>query len=300
MVHYKIYGLNITSELVLHPAKRNNKQAIIDVDVRVVDKIVFDKSIAVSINRFWVNNKNEVYLEGEYGSILVQNGNTILVELKNTQNSKLASQHVLGSGLGIILHQAKKLVLHGSAVCKNNEAIIFLGKSGNGKSSTAALMQKKGYQLLSDDLSVISIEDGVFFVQPGFSKQKLAQDFLHKMDMPIGQSEESISEGRIKYWRDSDSFHNKPVPIKHIYCIRKQNIPQVEIRDNEDDLYMFYSLYRNAYRFKLIEPLGFKREHFTLCQQLYNQVNVKMINYPTTSIDLQKTLSVIMSDIEKN
>ena len=42
-------------------------------------------------------------------------------------------------------------VFHASAVSKQKKAVLFLGDSGNGKSTSLALLQKHGFQCLADD-----------------------------------------------------------------------------------------------------------------------------------------------------
>ncbi len=42
-------------------------------------------------------------------------------------------------------------VFHASAICRNNQSILFLGDSGNGKSTTCAVLMASGFNLLADD-----------------------------------------------------------------------------------------------------------------------------------------------------
>lgn len=78
--------------------------------------------------------------------------------------------------LHIFLNTAykKKLILcHGSASSFGGEAVIFIGKSGAGKSTISELLKEK-YQKLSDDVCVLQQKEGkYYFYQTPFSEKQL-------------------------------------------------------------------------------------------------------------------------------
>ena len=59
------------------------------------------------------------------------------------------------------LHDRTGLVLHASAVESDGQAVLFLGRSGAGKSTAAALAAQAGASLLADDVIFVELaEDG--------------------------------------------------------------------------------------------------------------------------------------------
>lgn len=66
-------------------------------------------------------------------------------------------QAVTGIVMALLLHQRGQLVLHGSAVSIAGQAVVFLGDSGEGKSSMAAVLYAQGHDLLTDDLAAIEL-----------------------------------------------------------------------------------------------------------------------------------------------
>ena len=79
--------------------------------------------------------------------------------------------YVLGSGIGGILAQRGHLTLHASAFAPpGGSAIICLGESGAGKSTTAAAMMQRGYRVLADDICAVT-GDGL--IHAGLSRMKL-------------------------------------------------------------------------------------------------------------------------------
>lgn len=73
-----------------------------------------------------------------------------------------------------ILSMYGKYCLHASCVSKDNLAYLFLGKSGDGKSTISQIMTESGYEYMGDDLTFISKNNtGEIIVDSYLSKMKL-------------------------------------------------------------------------------------------------------------------------------
>lgn len=77
---------------------------------------------------------------------------------------------------------------HASTVCNDNEAIMIIGDSGNGKSTLSAVLMAAGYDVLADDFSPLSAHNqelyrfpsGISVKQGAFKTlEPLFQDFEH-------------------------------------------------------------------------------------------------------------------------
>jgi hypothetical protein len=64
--------------------------------------------------------------------------------------------YALGPVLTIALHLQGAVLLHAAAVVLNGQAVVFAGDSGSGKSTTAAMLHRHGWTVLSDDITEIS------------------------------------------------------------------------------------------------------------------------------------------------
>ena len=74
----------------------------------------------------------------------------------NTAEGSLGSDirvFLLGSCLGALLHQRGVLALHASAIETDQGAVLFMGDSGMGKSTTLQAFIKRGYKMLADDIT---------------------------------------------------------------------------------------------------------------------------------------------------
>jgi hypothetical protein len=64
--------------------------------------------------------------------------------------------YALGPVLTVALHVQGAVLLHASAIVMNGKAVVFAGDSGSGKSTTAAMLHRLGYTVLSDDITEIA------------------------------------------------------------------------------------------------------------------------------------------------
>jgi hypothetical protein len=73
-----------------------------------------------------------------------------------------------------ILSMYQTYCLHASCISKDNQACLFLGKSGEGKSTISYLLGRYGYEYMGDDLVFISKDDaGELVVDAFLSKIKM-------------------------------------------------------------------------------------------------------------------------------
>lgn len=65
-------------------------------------------------------------------------------------------------GVGLMFAPYNKVAIHGSCIVYRNQAVLFLGESGTGKSTHTRLWQEtvEGASLLNDDSPFLSVEDG--------------------------------------------------------------------------------------------------------------------------------------------
>src|SRR5205085_12132928 len=80
-----------------------------------------------------------------------------------------------GGVLGALIHQRGELPLHATTLISPDRArtIALAGHSGAGKSTTAYELIRRGWMMVSDDLTRVTIERGVPIAWPGRSKLRL-------------------------------------------------------------------------------------------------------------------------------
>ena len=77
--------------------------------------------------------------------------------------------------------------VHASGVCDEEGAVLFVGPSTSGKSTLAMAIQERGYRLLADDLTPLSLAHGkVFPYQTGQSLRPFTQALATERDWAHG------------------------------------------------------------------------------------------------------------------
>ena len=124
---------------------------------------------------------------------------------------------LLSEVIGISLYQRGLFLLHASAVMVNNEAFVFMGVPGAGKSTTATAFGKAGHTVLSDDLVAIQFLASKPHVVPAFSQYKVWKNALDGLRIDSFSLTPSF-EGADKFLitQPVDTFPQECVPVRQV------------------------------------------------------------------------------------
>ncbi|MCW8999570.1 MAG: hypothetical protein OQK04_12750, partial [Kangiellaceae bacterium] len=223
MRHYKAFGLNIVSELelpslILAPFK--------NADVWIKKGKVSKNGLIAPkrIRPFCQQAPSEIWLHVPgIARFYISQGNKVIVEPYEDADEQSVRLFILGSCMGAIMHQKNRLVIHGNAIRFGDGCVIFSGKSGTGKSTLAAALYQKGYEVLADDLAVI---DEQLNVQPSYPQMKLWQDSAEKLGLDICQLNKiRLQIDKYAYPMDR-GFCQKALPVKAIYVLNNHKNDQ--------------------------------------------------------------------------
>lgn len=221
MFSYYAYGLGIQSELEISefvsiPAG-SDVTIVVDRDASISDHLpeeAIEQSWAMHLTR-----ETAIVYVRDTGVFLIENGNKIVLIPAPEASAKVIRFYIVGTVMAILLYQRKFLVLHGSVINIDGEAVIFLGNSGDGKSSTAAALHAAGYQLVNDDVAPIVVGDRPALLQPGFPQIKLSPETAETLgydfaSLPLIHPQESK-----RGYRPQHNFSRSPLKIKRIYVL---------------------------------------------------------------------------------
>ncbi|CAM2064386.1 hypothetical protein SCOR_03390 [Sulfidibacter corallicola] len=202
------------------------------------------------------------------GSMLVCDGNRIVIDPDPAADQRVIRLFLLGSGMGAILQQRRVLTLHASAVVCGSGAVLFLGSSGVGKSTTAAAFQKRGFAMLTDDLCAVhQTREGRAYLHPGFPQIKLWPDSVRALGLtgekayPLHARIPKVAFGL------SGPFPNGPTPIHHLVAlVSTETGPPVV--DRLTTLERLRVLQKHTYRRAFISGPCATKNHLNACARL--------------------------------
>ena len=140
------------------------------------------------------------------------------------------------SGLGALAIQRGALVLHGTALERDGEAILLLGHPAAGKSTLAWCLLQEGWRLLSSELVAVG-SDGI--VQPGMHQLKLWYDAAMNLELDYAQLQ-PVRKGLKRYALVTEELNctPQPTPLRLIYALNraKEDSGQEDADEAEDEM----------------------------------------------------------------
>jgi len=294
MRHYRFSGLLVTSEMELTGALAGAPDGAPDVAIRFgeVPRALPNPS---ETGPAWAREGDTILLcVPNLARFLISDGNAITVALEDGASARDASGFVLGSSLGMLLHQRGAFVLHGSAVAMNGRAIIVCGRSGAGKSTTAAALCQKGCSFVADDVCVVSLDaDGTPRVLPDGRQLKLWQQSIDQLDLEARRGG-VVREAFDKYFVAPDTMAGEPPVLDAIYQLRKSRPPfedGIEPLAPPDALRM---LQAEAYRPMLRQRLSTPQHRVAQSVALLRHAGAYMLTRPLDFARLDATLDGLL------
>lgn len=133
-------------------------------------------------------------------------------------------QFLLGSVFGVLCNQRGVLPLHASSVEVDGGAIAFAGASGMGKSTLAAAFHRRGFKLLTDDVTPVAFHDGGARFLPGLRRIRLWQDSLEAFGWNAATLER-CREGVEKFSREfNNGFVEEPLKPLALFHLRNLSL----------------------------------------------------------------------------
>jgi hypothetical protein len=166
MFLYSGFGLSIHSEVELPDLPPGDSEADVVIRFGAVSRIPRKASM-----------DEEIALHNLAGAFHIRQGREIIVDPFPGVDPALLQVLLVGRMMAFLLRQRGWLPLHASAVVIEGQAILFLGASGSGKSTTVAAFHSRGHHVITDDVAAVRVsESGQCLLRPGGSRIRLLDD----------------------------------------------------------------------------------------------------------------------------
>ena len=270
---YCAYGLTIRSALPLPELSGVTREgAVGEVVVRLGSVQPRPAQLDAAGFGFWVKAGEACHFLEKVGAFLVRGGQEIIVDPAPGVEDRVLRLSILGPSLALLLHQRGLLVLHASVVARGGEAFAFLGQNGWGKSTIAAALHAKGYDLVTDDVAAVAITPEGPNVLPAFPQVKLWPEAAAL----LGEAPERLPLLHPSFdkrgWRADRGFSAGPRRLARIYALGTGSPPAVEPLGPREACFQLLShWYGHRFGGGLLEA-GSAALHLRQCAALAGQV----------------------------
>lgn len=251
---YQLYGLGFWSDLEL-PELAMTEAAPCDVEIRLVERLEEDGAI-IAID--------------DVASFRVETGRRIDVLPAAGAPAANVRLFLLGSAMGLLLHQRGDLPLHGNALAIGGKAVAFLGASGVGKSSLAHWMLGRGVRPVSDDVCVVRTVTGARpTLFPGVPRLRLWEDALERGGLaaellsPVFEGDPAYRKFTVPIEAGEDALRG--LPLAAAYILDPGAVFAIAPLSGSDAV---EALYAHTYRGEYVGTEGMPSRHWQQCVEL--------------------------------
>ena len=217
---HKAYGMRFRSELFC-PRVPISPESEFDFDILLGDVPNALADPKVCGYKFQAR-PSQMLLQTIYiADFLVTDGKKIIVQPKNGDHGETVQTLLWGWAMAALLHQRDVFPLHGSVIKSGEEAVVFCGPSGFGKSTITMALVQRGFQILDDNMALLFLDDNDVYVHPGIPEIK-----MYAKDIPIAWESQLSGQGLFpesdKFLLDmSRHYFANPLPVTTVFILSK-------------------------------------------------------------------------------
>lgn len=184
-------------------------------------------------------------------------------------------------------------VFHASAVSNKEKAVLFLGDSGNGKSTSLALLQKHGFQCMADDfVPIAAATKEVYCFPAAISIKNSSLPTLASWYPELNDTKEyhlKSLDKRVRYLPPTYSDTKTHLPCKDLVFIKYQK-----------ESALSFSKLSKEDAFRQLVPdscLSPKKENAAIFLDWFAKVNCYQITYSNTNEILASVTKIFNDDL---
>ena len=268
--HYGVFGLSVASEIELPELHRRDDDGTSEVVVRR-GEVPAVEGASIGLNLL---GDDAFLLIPEGGHYLMRDGRELIVDPFAGVSDRNVRLYLLGSAFAAILHQRGLLPLHANSIIVDGRAIGFMGHPGAGKSTMAAWFHDSGFDILGDDVCVVSGGETPI-AHAGIPRLRLWREALEASGRTVDGYEMSF---------DHYDKYNVPIgdeiagadqaPLSHLYLLDDAGGSARSAIEPLHGAAAVEALVANTYRGGYVQIMGRTERHLLACIQLAQKVPV--------------------------
>lgn len=289
---YHAYGLVLDSELPLPELSPANGPA----DVRL--RIAPLEPLPSRPEEPWYSWKREgstTWLwRDNVGTFRLRDGKEILLNPHPEVESGLLRDYLLNSVMGALLQQRGCLMLlHASSVLLDGEAVVFVGESGEGKSTMTAALHTRGCPVVSDELVPVDFSGGELRVWPAFARLKLTVASAEAVGCPPEALTKLYTAEEKRGWQAAPADPGAALPLSCIYLLRSGEQHSIRPGSSADAV---GELVRQSFHKRLL-PAEQLQQHFLACAELARSGRVRLLTRRRSLAELETVVRLVEADV---
>lgn len=213
-------------------------------------------------------------------NVLVSDGNRIRIERLPSDSDEDLKLALMGTATALLLHQRGFVPLHGSGIVTPQGAVLIVGHSGAGKSTTLSALLQRGYPMICDDLAAVHIaEDGIARIYPGAPLYKLWAESAAALGV------QTSSFPRVR--ANIDKFLVPMAEQQARIPLRLRAIYQISVHDGVETVIRplvaaakLHALLDHTWQKLTVKSMGLHEAHFHRIISIANQVRIVSMERP--------------------
>lgn len=295
MNRYRVSGLVVESDIALPSFAGIGHAEAVDVTVRMGD-VPQKLDDARTIGPHWILAQDRLVLAiPGIVRMMIRGGDALIYAVEPGASPEEVAIFLTGTGMGILLHQRRAIVLHASAVRVGDYAVLFCGPSGEGKSTLAAALGEAGHDLVADDFCRIELREGTPpLVHPDGRQLRLWEDATEGLGIAARRG--AVVRAAIrKYYVEPRAVAGRPLPIGAIYALREARAPFAPGLHAPNPVDAALLVRRNAYRPLLVREMEQRQLYFHAATHLVREVGVHILARPLDFDAMPGTVAMLQT-----
>lgn len=256
-------------------------------------------NVVANETRWWASTSEYLQRVPQVGAFHVRDGREILVEPAPGALLGDIRAYLLAPIFGQLCFQSGRHALHGSSVRVNDGVVAFLGHSGDGKSTLAAYLERRGFPTISDDTCLLDSSPGtgsdirVIPVAPALKLWPSALQHLgaSPAGLPRVWSQEEKFRMRIREPEDR-------LPLRKIIFLEwDEDCAAMPVIQPVGGIASISRLLRFMHFEYLMKATGRQSECFQLCGELLRQARTYVLRRPKDFNRMAQTIEMLEGEL---